>query len=398
MELAQDLEAAHDLDGIEAVLRQEQQEVTSVGIRFAIYSAEGRMLAGEQGVHLIDEPCATVAGLRTCSSSTTSGARVLAATLREPTYPLLVVAALAAASLAGMAAWALGRVLSARAVSPLVRLQTRIANVPLEGPARSSPRPDVWGDAEGVSEVDELRTALSMLLGRMNDAIDRSVRFAANAAHELRTPLTALRAELELAAEAELNDGTRLDPSRSGSIEVALRKVSQLQSLTERLLTLATPDGGADGFEVVSLRDVIDDVVATLPASDRARVTIADDDDVFVRGDSETLGIAVSNGLSNALKFGAQAFIEVSALDDHATVAIEDDGPGIPADERGRMFEPFARARSTKGVPGHGLGLALVEHVATCHRGHANLIPARHGRTGARLEIVLPIVGDGRRA
>jgi two-component system, OmpR family, sensor histidine kinase MprB len=394
-ELARELRTAHDAPAIENVVRDEQQEATSTGIRFAIYGPSARPLAGDTNVPLVERPCATNGDLRICRVSAPGGTDVVAATLRKTAHTLLGLAALVAAALAGCVAWAIARVLSRRAVGPLVRLQACIASMPFEGATRAAPPLESLGSDEGVAEVDALRGALRSLLGRMHDAIERSSHFAANAAHELRTPLTALRAELELMAEAEpIETGGRAGDSSAPlalSLRVALRKVAQLQSLTERLLFLAMPDGsGEDAFEVVSMRDVVDEAIAALAPEDASRVAIADEADLFVRGDPAALGIALSNGLANALKFGAHVSLETFVHDDLAVVAIEDDGPGVPEDERARMFEPFVRGAGSNRVQGHGLGLALVAHVSKRHRGRACLTAARNGPRGARLEIRLP--------
>jgi signal transduction histidine kinase len=388
-ELARELDDSRGARSIEDVVRDEQAEATSTGIRFAIYGAGGKHLAGDTNVRAVAEPCALAADLRICSVSAKSGVHVVAATLREASAPLLVLAALAAATLAGCLAWGIARVLGRRAVAPLVRLQTRIAGLPLETASRAAMPAGGLGPNEGVTEVDDLRNATMLLLTRMFDAVERSSQFAANAAHELRTPLTALRAELELMAENDGEEIARPEASTSReSVRTALRKVIQLQSLMERLLVLATPKrNDHEELEIVSLRDVIDDAVANLAEGDRSRLTIADDEDVFVRGDLASLGIVVSNGLSNALKFGRHAVLELGVENEHAVVAIDDDGPGIPEAERTIVFEPFARGSGRTRAPGHGLGLALVAHVARCHGGDARFAVSRHAPTGARLEV-----------
>ncbi|HRG99533.1 MAG TPA: HAMP domain-containing sensor histidine kinase, partial [Polyangiaceae bacterium] len=308
------------------------------------------------------------------------------------------LAAAVAAALAGGVAWILARRLSRRAVEPLVRLQSRIAGRSLEA-TRPAMAPGDLGADEGIAEVDALRGALEALLARMHDALERSSQFAASAAHELRTPLTSLRAELELLAEgARARDEASVEAeaeraaSSARALGVALRKVAQLQALTERLLVLATPSGsGSEHEELVSLRDVLDEALAALSTDDAARLTVAEGDaDAVVRGDALALGMAVSNGLSNALKFGDRVRLELDATSDPAVVAIEDDGPGVPEGERARMFAPFARGGGASGVPGHGLGLALVAHVVKRHGGRARLTAPRHGPRGARLELELP--------
>lgn len=393
-ELTREIGAASPQESLASIVEDEQREVTSTGIRLAVHEA-GRASVGDPNVPRVAAgECATNARLRVCAVAVDSTRQVVAGTLRETSSSAVAIAAIAAAAFAGCIAWGLARVLSRRAVAPLVRLQTRIAELPLDRATRAS-RHSLLGADEGIVEIDALRRVLETLLARMHDAIERSTNFAANAAHELRTPLTALRGELELVSEAAVTDE---DGARA--VAVARRKVAHVQALIERLLVLATPEDDAppedDGFTMVSLRDVIDEVVAELPTEDAARVVVAEGVDAYVRGEPTTLGMLVSNGISNALKFGTRARVEIGVGEGAgrahlAHLAIEDDGPGIPAEDRARLFEPFARGDGAKRVPGHGLGLALVAHVAKRHRGEARLVEPHHGDRGIRLEITLPL-------
>ncbi len=395
---------------IETVIRDEQDEATSAGIRFSVVGPTGETLGGDVRAGRFGDGCATVDSLRICAVTTGTGVRVMAGTLHSSRIGLFAIAAIAAAALAALGAWALGRVLARRALLPLVRLQDRIAALRLESaPNASSGEAARLGESEGVAEVDALRTAVELLHTRMMDALAHSSRFAANAAHELRTPLTIVRAELELLAENapgstseptetrdpnEAREAIDTDGAPSArpreSIRRALRKVQHLQELTERLLLLAAPETEDDARELVSLRDVVEDTVLDLDEGDRGRVTVEPGDDVLVRGDAAALGIVVSNGVSNALKFGTRVAIEVTAEAKTAVLAIDDDGPGVSEENRSKMFEPFARGQGAR-VPGHGIGLALVAHVAKRHRGSAHLSPTQRWPIGTRLEVRLPI-------
>jgi len=388
-ELGRKLDASPEPASTSAVVDSEQEEATSTGIVFAVFGPDGTRLGGESHVPLVPNgqgECTTVNPMRLCRIAAGGQRQVVAATFQGSRAKLFAFAALGAVALAGSFAWLLGWLLSRRAVAPLVRLQSRIADMHLEMTARPLERPGHLGPEEGVSEVDGLRRAIALLLSRMHDTLDRSARFAANAAHELRTPLTVLRGELELLAEE-----TASSSNASTSIHRALRKVVHVQSLTERLLVLATPETTQDdACELVSLRDVVEEVVADLEAGDRARVEIPDGPDVLVRGDSSALGIIVSNALSNALKFGRHALLEIGVEGTYALVTVEDDGPGVAEADRESVFEPFTRGADAHRIPGYGLGLAIVAHVAKRHGGRARLVTARRGPTGARLEVRIP--------
>lgn len=111
----------------------------------------------------------------------------------------------------------------------------------------------------------------------------------------------------------------------------------------------------------------------------------------LVRGDTAALSIAVSNGVSNALKFGEAIEISVTR-DAHALVAIEDDGPGVPAEERGRVFAPSERGSHGTSKRRHGIGLALVARVAKRHSGSARIVTRPRRSHGTRIEVRSPRV------
>jgi signal transduction histidine kinase len=124
----------------------------------------------------------------------------------------------------------------------------------------------------------------------------------------------------------------------------------------------------------------------TLPAADRQRLQLAEPrGEVVVYGDVMLLGTLISN----ALEFGSLVRVAVLEADNEAVLLISDDGPGVPVGDRQRVFEPFVRVRSAaaRRVPGHGLGLALIAHVARWHGGSAKFID---GSPGAHLEVRLP--------
>jgi nitrogen-specific signal transduction histidine kinase len=99
----------------------------------------------------------------------------------------------------------------------------------------------------------------------------------------------------------------------------------------------------------------------------------------------------LSDAISNGLKFGHNVTANIEATSTMATMRFDDDGAGITGEERTRAFEPFFRGRSAQRVPGHGLGLALIRHIATTHGGTAAFVDK--STPGARLELTLPTHG-----
>jgi two-component system, OmpR family, sensor kinase len=351
-----------------AAVEDEEQETTHMGVVFAVFDAATRSrLAGDARITWLPSgTCdALQADFRVCATSAGSYVVVAGAAYASP-VPLLSVAALLASLFAGALAFVASRPLAAGVVAPLSELQQRLQSSGITGAQ--------LGPDSGVLEVDALRAALGGLLRRIDEALAHATRFAADAAHELRTPLSTVLAELEL-----------LGDEPSAETVVRLRAtVSRLSVLVERLLILATP-GASGATELVSLRDVLEDTVQALPLAERSRVKLEVSGDVPLRGDATLLASMVSNALSNGLKFGNTVTARLTG----EVLQFDDDGPGVPLDERAQVFEPLYRGRAARGagVAGHGLGLALIAHVARYHHGTASF---EDGAPGARLTLRFP--------
>jgi len=376
-------DAADTRDGITDVVARADREMSHTGISFAVFDGQTRQrLAGDPTVPWIETPnCVVVKSLHACATQTKRGLWVVASTAHKRIVSLLALSSALAALLAGLGAWIVSRPVASLLIGPLSELRLRVGSIDL---ASGSPRE--LGAPVGIAEVDALRETIQVLLARIGETVRHAERFAADAAHELRTPLTSIRGELELLME---DPSLRRDAQRD--LARATAKVVELQTLLERLLVLALPDQSQwSATEVVSLQDLTEDSVARLPDTDRSRVRLhAPRGNVVVRGDEALLGMLFSNALSNALKFGRK--VEVSAFEGEEDVVlqVDDDGPGVSPDQRTRVFEPFVRAPIAveRQISGHGLGLALIAHVARRHGGSARFID---GEPGAHLEIRLP--------
>lgn len=387
-------EAARDLDfllgdapvqyqRIAAVVRHEHEETEHAGIRFTVRDASGSFIAGDPHLEsLAPDECSTRRQdrLRICSIAAVGPVSITASSVHTPQTLLFSLATLGAFLASGLVTWFWSRPMARSAVAPLSRLRSRVAaiDVDLGGEVELGP-------VEHVTEVDELRATIGQLLQRVGVALEQAQRFAANAAHELRTPLTAVRAELELFGESPAA-GFEV----GGNLSAARAKVAELVTLVEKLLVLSSTKLILDEpNEIVSLRDVMEDVVHGLEPELVEKVALTQAD-ALVRGDSVLLASMFANGVANALKFGKTARVDLAVVDGEAAITIDDDGPGLDRADWERVFEPFYRGEGARRLrrPGHGLGLALVRHIAESHGGSA-CFTERDG-AGARLRIVLP--------
>lgn len=234
---------------------------------------------------------------------------------------------------------------------------------------------------------DELRPlidAFNHLLLRLNDALQSERRFIADAAHELRTPLAVLMAQAELARSADTLDETRR------ALEPLLKGIQRSSRLTEQLLDLARVDASmaAQAEAPVALHELVAHVVqefAEVARRDRKTVHV-DVEACFVRGDIDALGVLVRNLVDNALRHGGDGVgVTITCrVAEHAgamrpMLRVRDDGVGVPADERERIFERFHRVPGTSGS-GSGIGLSLVARTVQIHRAVIDVADGRDGR------------------
>jgi signal transduction histidine kinase len=224
---------------------------------------------------------------------------------------------------------------------------------------------------------DELNT-LSLTINRMLEQIEQLVNGIANVsnaiAHDLRTPLTELRSRLE---ELAL---TRPPAAEAfAEVDAAVADVDRVISIFNALLRLAEIDTGMrrSGFVDVDLGDLCARAVEFyVPAAELKDITLTYHDEaghVHASGDQLLLAQAINNLIDNALKYtppgGAVTVSTVRPAADAAGLVIADTGPGMTIAQRERATERFFRGDTSRGTPGVGLGLSLVEAVAKLHGG-----------------------------
>ncbi|RZT31786.1 sensor histidine kinase [Cupriavidus agavae] len=243
-------------------------------------------------------------------------------------------------------------------------------------------------------EIAPLSAALNQLLARLAHAIDTQRAFVADAAHALRTPLTALQLQAQLVERAETPE------ARQAAVGQLKQGLERLTHLVAQLLTLARQEPGAapPPHEPVNLRTLAAGVVA-----DMSQAAIDRDIDlgleesgaqgpVTVRGDADALRILLTNLIDNALHYiprGGRVDVQVAHTAQGIELTVRDNGPGIPAEECGRVFDRFYRAPDAP-TGGSGLGLAIVAEVA---QSHGARIALEDARPGLRVRVVFPAVG-----
>ena len=235
-------------------------------------------------------------------------------------------------------------------------------------------------------EVAPLVKALNTLLARLQHALGTQRAFVADAAHELRSPLTALRLQLQLQGRAR-DDATRNEATQglAASIERASRLVEQLLALARNepgaaATTRATLDLGA------LVRDALADV-HTLAKQRGSSVELVPGPLVSVQGDGVALALLVRNLADNALRYappGAKVELRVLQEGAHPLLLVDDTGPGIPAEERERVFDRFHR-RASGDETGSGLGLAIVRSISERHGAEVTLADSPLG--GLRVTV-----------
>ena len=238
-------------------------------------------------------------------------------------------------------------------------------------------------------EARVLAERINALLVRVDSAIRAQKRFVADAAHQLRTPLAAVMLHAEWAQRAP--DGA----TEREALRALHRSVERAGRVTQQLLSLARTDPGATNavelkpLDLVALaRRVGEEWIPRALKRDIDFGLIVPDTPVGITGDDRLLSELLSNLIDNALRYttpaGRVSVIVEAGL--QPKLAVQDDGPGIPEDERVRIFERFYRMPGSGG-DGCGLGLAIVEEIARLHSSTVEVSTGSDAR-GSRFTVV----------
>ena len=243
-------------------------------------------------------------------------------------------------------------------------------------------------------ELRPLVQALNHFTERLRGQFERQSQFIADAAHELRTPLAVIKARLELGLRAN-------DPATwRSTLEQAVQGTDRLTHLANQLLSLARiengaraiAEGGAQRLDLSQLARELGMAMAPLAHARGVALALEADQPVWLRGEPTLLSELLNNLLDNAMAhtpIGGNVILRVTP---QAVLEVEDDGVGIPFEDRERVFERFYRRNQQ--VAGSGLGLAIVGEICRAHRARITLHDGAQG--GLKVRVSFAPLSGGR--
>jgi two-component system sensor histidine kinase MprB len=247
------------------------------------------------------------------------------------------------------------------------------------------------GEEDRSDEIGLLATSFATMLDALEASRLQQHRLIHDAGHEMRTPLTSLRANV-----AMLERAGDLPAEERAEILAAVRsELIELTELFDEMIDLATDQRDADlAVESVDLAWLIGEVAARWERRSERPIEV----DVMpsvVMGDPAMLERAIGNLVSNADKFSPPGE-PITIVSDDGMVSVRDCGPGIAADDIGRVFDRFYRSEATRSMPGSGLGLSIVAQIVERHGGEVWARNREGGGAdvGFRLQVVAPTGSD----
>ena len=235
------------------------------------------------------------------------------------------------------------------------------------------------------TEISGIVDSLNTLMKRVRDAFNRERQFIADASHELRTPLAGIKAQAQVALQ---------NPEHSPqSLDRIIQGVDRTSNLANQLLTLSGVDSlatleNAQTVEIESLVKAVIEDMEEATGSKSQKIISQFDREVSLRGDESLLYTLIRNLVENASRYSPENTcirIDCRKSPGAVTVSIEDQGPGIPMENRERVFDRFFRDVDFK-QNGSGLGLAIVRQIASLHKA---VIKLHTGQNGSGLKVVV---------
>jgi len=247
----------------------------------------------------------------------------------------------------------------------------------------------------GPADLERLAAQLEWLRGRLLDLAQEKNRFLRHMSHELKTPLANIREGTELLMDGAVGE---LQSSQREVTAILRENGMKLQRLIENLLSFSAWQAKSVGLEVTEfklrplVKSVLENQQLTLVAQ-RVRLDVHIED-LTPLADRGKVRLILDNLLSNAIKFtprGGTISIHARGEREQLVLEVIDSGPGIPAEERNRIFEAFYQGKTPQGghVKGTGIGLSVVTEFVNAHSGSIEILEAKAG--GAHFRVRLPM-------
>ncbi len=271
-----------------------------------------------------------------------------------------------------------------RALAPLDHVRTALHNMQYHDLKRLD-------DAKVPSEIQPLVQEFNALLQRLDSSMEAQQRFVANAAHQLRTPLAGVRTQLEL-LRREVGGGPHVQ-----RISQSIDAIARLGHLVHQMLALLSSVPGGRQISTKAMVDVAE--LIRDRSGEWVRLATPREVDLgfelepaMIHGDPLLIGEMVANLVDNAIRYspvGTTVMVRCRHDGSHVVIEVEDNGPGIPVDQRELVFERFFRLNTSNSIAGSGLGLAIVREVARGLDGDAK-IHVPDGGQGCLVRIECP--------
>lgn len=235
-------------------------------------------------------------------------------------------------------------------------------------------RPVAFSKLEGALEVRQAAAAFMQMRDRIQRQIRQRTEILAGVSHDLRTPLTRMKLALELMDGDAAAVGLKSD-------------VAEMERLVNLYLDFARGEGTESPVET-DIALLLEDL-ATAARRDGAPLTVEPPGELVIPVRPNALSRCLANLLANAQRYGRRVWLSAVAVEDGVDILIDDDGPGIPAAERERVFQPFVRLDASRNpaTGGVGLGLTIARDVARSHGGEVRLETSPHGGLRARVHL-----------
>lgn len=331
----------------------------------------------------------SVNGKRVVVRQTPDG-MVVAASRTEDPYNRIsgsrAAAGLVVIGVGSLVAWISGALISAVGLTPVRRLHRELDNANESSGPRELP-------VEGDDEFAEVTSSINSLVRSLEESKKRQAQLVADAGHELKTPLTSMRTNIELlmmlhnsGRQDQISAEDRADLERD-----VLAQMEEMSILIGDLVDLSRDESHETEPEDFRLDEVLEEALDRVRRR-RPDVTFLFHADPWViRGDRFAMGRAPINLIDNAAKWspeGGAVRVSLKAAKRNAVLIVDDSGPGIPPEEREKVFERFYRSPESRAMPGSGLGLAIVKQVMDRHG--ATIVAEESDDGGARFRVVFP--------